>query len=176
MRVLEVGAGPGRFGDAFAALGFDVMSSDGRREYVERMRARGRNAFVLDLDHESVADYRCLRSGHCLRRPVPPEGSHTFHGTVKDISSSVGNWLIGMGLTGPRWARSPGDAMAGICAKCGCASGGRLMSEPTSRASQAPELLAVYEEMAGRFDYDDPRDQYTWTLHFGYPCVSHRWN
>lgn len=54
LRVLEVGAGLGRFGDAFEQLGFDVTSTDGRREYVERMRARGRKAFVLDLDAASL--------------------------------------------------------------------------------------------------------------------------
>ncbi len=52
--VLEVGAGPGRLGDAFAALGFDVTSTDGRPEHVARLRARGRRAFVLDLDQTGV--------------------------------------------------------------------------------------------------------------------------
>ncbi len=50
MKVLEVGAGPGHIGDAFVHLGFDVTSTDGRPEYVERMNARGRKSFVLDLD------------------------------------------------------------------------------------------------------------------------------
>lgn len=56
MRVLEVGAGPGRLGDVFAALGFDVTSSDGRPSHVQRMKSRGRKAFVLDLDRETVAN------------------------------------------------------------------------------------------------------------------------
>jgi SAM-dependent methyltransferase len=54
MRVLEVGAGLGHLGDAFADLGFDVTSKDGRQEHVEAMRARGRESFVLDLDLTGV--------------------------------------------------------------------------------------------------------------------------
>jgi SAM-dependent methyltransferase len=54
MRVLEVGAGLGHLGDAFAHLGFDVTSTDGRPEHVEAMRARGRHSFVLDLDQVDV--------------------------------------------------------------------------------------------------------------------------
>lgn len=49
-RVLEVGAGLGQLGDSFRHLGFDVTSSDGRAEHVERMRAAGKEALVLDLD------------------------------------------------------------------------------------------------------------------------------
>jgi SAM-dependent methyltransferase len=56
MRVLEVGAGFGRFGDAFHHLGFDVTSSDGRPEYVQRMAARGRRAFRLDLEEVTPQD------------------------------------------------------------------------------------------------------------------------
>jgi SAM-dependent methyltransferase len=56
MKVLEVGAGFGRFGDAFHHLGFDVTSSDGRTEYVERMTARGRRAFRLDLEQVMPQD------------------------------------------------------------------------------------------------------------------------
>ena len=56
MKVLEVGAGFGRFGDAFQHLGFDVTSSDGRPEYVERMAARGRRAFRLDLEEVTPQD------------------------------------------------------------------------------------------------------------------------
>jgi len=51
MRVLEVGAGLGRIGEAFHQLGFDITSTDGRSEHVERMRSRGRKAQVLDLDN-----------------------------------------------------------------------------------------------------------------------------
>lgn len=54
MRVLEVGAGLGRLGDVFVQLGFDVTSTDGREEYVNRMKARGRKAFVVDLDRTGV--------------------------------------------------------------------------------------------------------------------------
>ncbi|MDA8019983.1 MAG: class I SAM-dependent methyltransferase [Thermoanaerobaculia bacterium] len=54
MRILEVGAGLGHLGDVFAQLGFDVTSSDGRPEHVERMKARGRDAIVLDLDEQGV--------------------------------------------------------------------------------------------------------------------------
>jgi SAM-dependent methyltransferase len=54
MRVLEVGAGIGHIGAIFAQLGFDVTSTDGRPEYVEKMRAQGRKAFVLDLDKTDV--------------------------------------------------------------------------------------------------------------------------
>lgn len=56
MRVLEVGAGLGHLGDVFSQLGFDVTSSDGRPEHVEAMRARGRQAIVLDLDNSSVEE------------------------------------------------------------------------------------------------------------------------
>src|SRR5438874_7793021 len=54
MNILEVGAGLGRLGAAFVELGFDVTSTDGRPEYVERMKQEGRRAFVLDLDRTSV--------------------------------------------------------------------------------------------------------------------------
>jgi SAM-dependent methyltransferase len=54
MRVLEVGAGLGHIGEVFVHLGFDVTSTDGRPEFVERMRARGRKSFVLDLDSTGV--------------------------------------------------------------------------------------------------------------------------
>ena len=54
MRILEVGAGPGRLGDAFVKLGFSVTSSDGRPEHVDALRARGRDAFVLDLDRTPI--------------------------------------------------------------------------------------------------------------------------
>jgi len=54
MKVLEVGAGHGRLGDAFATLGFDVTSTDGRAEQVEAMKARGRASFMLDLDRTGV--------------------------------------------------------------------------------------------------------------------------
>lgn len=56
MRVLEVGAGSGRIGDAFADLGFDVTSTDGRPEHVERIRVRGRKAKVLDLESIEAKD------------------------------------------------------------------------------------------------------------------------
>lgn len=54
MKVLEVGAGLGFLGDAFADLGFEVASTDGRSEHVDAMRARGRESFVLDLDTTGV--------------------------------------------------------------------------------------------------------------------------
>jgi SAM-dependent methyltransferase len=54
MKILEVGAGLGHLGDAFAQLGFAVTSTDGRPEHVEAMKARGREAFVLDLDATGV--------------------------------------------------------------------------------------------------------------------------
>jgi SAM-dependent methyltransferase len=54
MKVLEVGAGLGHLGDVFEQLGFDVTSTDGRPEYVGRIKARGRPSFVLDLDETGV--------------------------------------------------------------------------------------------------------------------------
>jgi SAM-dependent methyltransferase len=54
MKVLEVGAGLGHIGDVFEQLGFGVTSTDGRPEYVQRMKARGRASFVLDLDETGV--------------------------------------------------------------------------------------------------------------------------
>lgn len=56
MKVLEVGAGSGRIGDAFAMLGFDVTSTDGRTEHVDRIRARGREAMVMDLEAIEAED------------------------------------------------------------------------------------------------------------------------
>ena len=50
MKVLEVGAGIGHIGDIFRSLGFDVTSSDGRKEYVQKMIDNGRKAVVIDLD------------------------------------------------------------------------------------------------------------------------------
>jgi SAM-dependent methyltransferase len=57
MKVLEVGAGLGHLGDAFADLGFEVTSTDGRPEHVEAMGARGRASFVLDLDKVQASDF-----------------------------------------------------------------------------------------------------------------------
>ena len=57
LRILEVGAGLGRIGDAFRYLGFDVTSTDGRPEHVDRMRYRGCNAFILDLDSVHAEDF-----------------------------------------------------------------------------------------------------------------------
>jgi SAM-dependent methyltransferase len=56
MSVLEVGAGLGHLGDAFAQLGFDVTSTDGRPEHVQAMQDRGRRSFVLDLDQLDNSD------------------------------------------------------------------------------------------------------------------------
>jgi SAM-dependent methyltransferase len=56
MKVLEVGAGLGNLGAAFEHLGFDVTFSEGRPEYVERMRRQGRNAMVLDLNQTEIAE------------------------------------------------------------------------------------------------------------------------
>jgi SAM-dependent methyltransferase len=58
MRVLEVGAGLGHLGVVFEQLGFEVVSSDGRPEHVEAMRARGRDAVVMDLDRVGADDLR----------------------------------------------------------------------------------------------------------------------
>jgi len=54
MSVLEVGAGVGNIGKVFINMGFDVTSTDGRPEYVEKMKSEGRKAFVLDLDNTSI--------------------------------------------------------------------------------------------------------------------------
>ncbi len=55
-RILEVGSGLGHLGDAFTQLGFDVTSTDGRREHVQSMRERGRQSFMLDLDKTKDLD------------------------------------------------------------------------------------------------------------------------
>jgi SAM-dependent methyltransferase len=76
MRILEVGAGIGHLGDVFAELGFDVTSTDGRSEHVEAMRARGRDAFVLDLDSATAkdfADYDIVLSFGVLYHLARPE-------------------------------------------------------------------------------------------------------
>jgi Methyltransferase domain len=76
MRILEVGAGLGHLGDAFAQLGFDVTSTDGRPEHVDAMRARGREAFVLDLDTtgvDEVGDYDVILAFGVLYHLAQPE-------------------------------------------------------------------------------------------------------
>ena len=156
MKILEVGAGLGHLGDAFARLGFDVTSTDGRAEHVEAMKARGRQAFVLDLDRtgvDEVGDFdlilafgvlyhlarpeeflqscgkqakvllletavcdrndpviqwvgesggwrgkdQALHRRGCRPSPAWVEGvcRGAGFGSVRDISSSVGNWVIG---------------------------------------------------------------------------------
>ncbi|HEX3926018.1 MAG TPA: methyltransferase domain-containing protein [Streptosporangiaceae bacterium] len=57
MKILEVGAGLGALGDAFADLGFEVTSTDGRPEHVEAMKGRGRESFVLDLEKAQASDF-----------------------------------------------------------------------------------------------------------------------
>ena len=76
MKVLEVGAGLGHVGDTFAALGFDVTSTDGRPEHVEAMRARGRESFVLDLDKTGVneaGDFELILAFGVLYHLAQPE-------------------------------------------------------------------------------------------------------
>lgn len=76
MRVLEVGAGLGRLGDAFATLGFDVTSTDGRTKQVETMKARGRQSFVLDLDRTGVdeaGDFELILAFGVLYHLARPE-------------------------------------------------------------------------------------------------------
>lgn len=76
MKVLEVGAGLGFLGDAFAHLGFDVTSTDGRGEYVQAMRARGRESFVLNLDEtgvDEVGDFEIILAFGVLYHLAHPE-------------------------------------------------------------------------------------------------------
>lgn len=76
LKVLEVGAGLGDLGDAFTQLGFDVTSTDGRAEHVEAMRARGRQAFVLDLDStgvDEVGDFDLILAFGVLYHLAAPE-------------------------------------------------------------------------------------------------------
>jgi hypothetical protein len=77
MTVLEVGAGLGHIGDVFSKLGFDVTSTDGRPEHVEGMKARGRKAFVLDLDggdvERELANYDLIISFGVLYHLAHPE-------------------------------------------------------------------------------------------------------
>lgn len=47
--VLEVGSGPGRDADALEAAGLRVDRTDGARAFVERLRAAGHDARVLDV-------------------------------------------------------------------------------------------------------------------------------
>jgi SAM-dependent methyltransferase len=76
MRILEVGGGLGHLGDAFVQLGFDVTSTDGRPEHVEAMKARGRQAFVLDLDStgvDEVGDFDVVLAFGVLYHLAEPE-------------------------------------------------------------------------------------------------------
>ncbi|MGE0679735.1 MAG: class I SAM-dependent methyltransferase [Candidatus Binatia bacterium] len=76
MKIIEVGAGLGHIGDVFVRLGFDVTSSDGRPEYVELMRARGRKAMVLDLDAtgiDEVGDFDVVLAFGVLYHLAKPE-------------------------------------------------------------------------------------------------------
>jgi len=76
MKILEGGAGLGHLGDAFAELGFDVTSTDGRQEHVEAMRARGRESFVLDLDRTGVneaGDFELILAFGVLYHLAHPE-------------------------------------------------------------------------------------------------------
>ncbi len=87
MKVLEVGAGLGHLGDAFADLGFDVTSTDGRQEHVEAIRARGRESFVLDLDQTGVneaGDFELvLAFGVLYHLARPEEFLHSCGKTAK---------------------------------------------------------------------------------------------
>lgn len=76
MRVLEVGAGLGEIGRVFSQLGFEVTSTDGRTELVERMKARGRKAFHLDLDavtSQDIQGYELVLSFGVLYHLTYPE-------------------------------------------------------------------------------------------------------
>ena len=50
--VLELGSGPGRDADALEAAGLRVDRTDGTRAFVDRLRAEGHDARLLDLRHE----------------------------------------------------------------------------------------------------------------------------
>jgi SAM-dependent methyltransferase len=76
LKVLEVGAGIGHIGSVFTQLGFDVTSTDGRPEYVERMKAQGKKSFVLDLDKtgvDQVGDFDIILSFGVLYHLTEPE-------------------------------------------------------------------------------------------------------
>jgi SAM-dependent methyltransferase len=76
LQILEVGAGLGHLGDAFAHLGFDVTSTDGRAEHVEAMKSRGRKAFVLDLDDmaaETLGEFDLILAFGVLYHLAHPE-------------------------------------------------------------------------------------------------------
>lgn len=76
LRVLEVGAGLGHLGDALRQVGFDVTSSDGRPEHVEKMRAAGKEAVVIDLDAiepEQLTGYDLVLSFGVLYHLAEPE-------------------------------------------------------------------------------------------------------
>ncbi len=76
MKILEVGAGLGRLGEVFSELGFDVTSTDGRPEYVDRMKSEGRQSFVLDLDKtgvDEVGDFDIVLAWGVLYHLAEPE-------------------------------------------------------------------------------------------------------
>lgn len=50
--VLELGSGPGRDAEALEAAGLRVDRTDGARSFVDRLRARGHDARVLDVRHD----------------------------------------------------------------------------------------------------------------------------
>jgi SAM-dependent methyltransferase len=106
MRILEVGAGLGHLGEAFAQLGFDVTSTDGRPEHVEAMKARGRRAFVLDLDTTGVDEvgdfdlvlafgvlYHLARPEHFLRNCGKRARVLLLETAVCDAADPVIHWI-----------------------------------------------------------------------------------
>jgi SAM-dependent methyltransferase len=106
MRILEVGAGLGHLGEAFAQLGFDVTSTDGRPKLVEAMRARGRRAFVLDLDTTGVDEvgdfdlvlafgvlYHLARPEHFLRSCGKRARVLLLETAVCDAAEPVIHWI-----------------------------------------------------------------------------------
>jgi SAM-dependent methyltransferase len=168
MRILEVGAGLGHLGEALTQLGFDVTSTDGRPEHVEAMKARGRRAFVLDLDTTGVdeaGDFDVVLAFGVLYHLAQPEQFLRSCGkrarvllletSVCDAAEPVIRWV-----SEPAGWRGTDQALSGQ----GCRPSPAWVEE-MCRASGFDSVRDISSPVAnwviGAFDWE-PRDSGEW--------------